>query len=288
MAGGVVVQGMESDLQSHPSPFAGSFNQGSIQGGSFLAGARQQQGMEQLMGGLTPAEQAAVLGASLAQGGPEGLPGGFQRGSFGQMNGHSQDMRRFVEQLSGQASGRLSQQPSGQLSAQSSGHFGGQGLVTQGSAAHLGSFGGHFLRQGSGPLSSLGQISGQASSGLGSFGQASLQSQASAQFRELQNHAVQPMFSPGRHSVSSADSLTRLDIQQQQQHLAQMEDAMQGAWMGLLEGDAQQGAVLSELSTQRASPQLTQPEDSAKTGSGSSTPSRRTPTPGQFLAPVST
>ncbi|CAL8468341.1 g7881 [Coccomyxa elongata] len=276
--------GMESDLQSHPSPFAGSFNQGSFQrdggqflrqGGGFLAGAGQQQGMEQLMG-LTPAEQAAALSASLAQGGPEGLPGSFQHGSFGQMNGHSQDMRRFVEQLSGQASGRLSQQPSGQLSAQSSGHFAGQGLATQGSAAHLGNFAGQFLSQGSGPLSSLGQISGQASSGLGSFGQSSLQSQASAQFRELQNHSGQAMFSPGRHSVSSADSLSRLDIQQQQQ----LSEAMQGVWMGLLEGDAAQGGGPSELSTQRASPQLTQPEDSARNGSGSSTPSRRTPTPG--------
>ncbi|BDA43708.1 probable zinc finger CCCH domain-containing protein 2 at N-terminal half [Coccomyxa sp. Obi] len=280
--------GMDSDLQHHPSPFAGSFNQGSIQrdgglflrqGSSFMAGAGQQQGMEQLMG-LTPAEQVAALGASLAQGGPEGLPGSFQRNSFGQMNGQSQDMRRFVEQLSGQASGRLSQQPSGQLSAQSSGQFGGQGLVTQGSAAHLGSFTGQFLSQGSGALSSLGQMSGQTSSGLGSFGQTSLQSQASAQFRELQNHAGQPMFSPGRHSMSSADSLTRLDVQQHQQHLAQMGDAMQGVWMGLLEGDAPQGGGPSEQSTQRASPQLTQHEDSARNGSGSSTPSRRTPTPG--------
>lgn len=281
---------MESELQSHPSPFAGSFNQVSFQrdggqflrqGGGFLAGAGQQQGMEQLMG-LTPAEQAAALSASLAQGGSEGLSGSFQHGSFGQMNGqmNGQDMRRFVEQLSGQASGRMSQQPSGQLSAQSSGHFAGQGLVTQGSAAHLGNFAGQFLSQGSGPLSSLGQVSGKASSGLGSF-QTSLQSQASAQFRGLQNHAGQAMFSPGRHSVSSADSLSRLDIQQQQQ----LSEAMQGVWMGLLEGDAAQGGGPSELSTQRASPQLTLPEDSARNGSGSSTPSRRTPTPGQLLAP---
>ena len=116
--------------QQEASAFANAFNQGAgpmdarqfaSQGSGFLAPAGQQ-GMEQLIG-LASADQAA-LNAGLLQN-HEGQ--GFQRAPSNlgnnQINGQSQEVRRYLEQMGGPPSGHLSRQASEQLSAQSSGHF---------------------------------------------------------------------------------------------------------------------------------------------------------------------
>lgn len=283
-----LLQGMEEGRQpmQEASAFANAFSQGAMQaeavqarrqGSSFLG----QQGME-----LAPADQAA-LNASL-----DGMS--FQRApsAYGQINGQLQDGRRYSDQLARPASGQLSGQASGQpgslgqLSGQGSGHF-GQGLSAQSSAAHLGSYA-QFLSQGSG---SLGQ---------------SLQGQASGHFSDMHGHPGHPVFSPGGHSLSSADSLGRLSDMQQQQ-MAQIGDAIDasGGWASPPEAvefqQQQQGGVYQGYGggerggqgSSTASLQLPQPEDNPRNGddpfsaSGNSTPScgantlRGPPTPGE-------
>lgn len=103
-------------------------------------------------------------------------------------------------------------------------------------------------------------------------------------------------YSPGRRSFSSADSLGRLSDVQQHQQLVHLEDAMNGGWSASVEGDVQgfQGnnpGGAAERGAQggssAASLQLLQPEEVARSGdeqygaSGSSTPSRGPPTPGE-------
>ena len=112
-------QGMESNgqPQQEASAFANAFNQGAgpmdarqfaSQGSGFLPPAGQQ-GMEQLIG-LASADQAA-LNAGLLQN-HEGQ--GFQRAPSNlgnnQINGQSQEVRRYLEQMGGPPSGHLSRQ----------------------------------------------------------------------------------------------------------------------------------------------------------------------------------
>ncbi len=275
---------MESSAQpqQEATAFANAFNQGPGVIDGFMAGSRQPPGMEQLIG-LAPADQA-TLSASVLQ--SQDSLGNFQRAPSGygsaQINGQSQEVRRYLEQLGGQHSGQLTRQAS-DMSAQGSGHF-GQGL------SGLGSFG-QFISEGSGPLSSL----GQASSGLGSFGQPL--PQASGHIGHMQNHIGQPRYSPARHSFSSADSLGRLSDVQQQQQLAHMEDAINsGGWGGApmneggdpQPGGGYQGNNAGGPPAERGSAaSLLHPEEGARAGeehyvgSGSSTPSRGPPTPGK-------